>query len=188
MPPMRVAVPADEGVRLRPLLRREYDQLVEAGAFDDAAVELLEGALVEVSPEGPRHRSVINMLAEHLIRSLPRDLLVQVAGPWAASDRSEPEPDIAVVPRERYDRDHPGKALLLVEVSASSLRTDLTIKAGIYGEAGVPVYWVVDLVHDVILVHREPAADGYRLIERCSFDDTLDAAGTPVRLRDLLEG
>jgi Uma2 family endonuclease len=84
--------------------------LVELGYFDDAAVELLEGALVAMSPEGPRHRWVIDLLAEHLTRTPAESYLVRAAGPWAAGESSEPEPDIAVVPRGRYHQDHPTSA------------------------------------------------------------------------------
>lgn len=80
-------------------------------------MELLEGALVEVFPEGARHHWVMEELAEHLIQSLSGELKVRVGGPFAASDVSQPEPDIAVVPRARYDAEHPSTALLLVEVA-----------------------------------------------------------------------
>jgi hypothetical protein len=100
---MSIAAP-ERGVRLRPLRRGEYGRLVELGCFDDAAVELLEGVLVEMSPESPRHR-VTDLLAEHLTRTPAESYLVRAAGPWAAGESSEP--DIAVVPRGRYHQDHP---------------------------------------------------------------------------------
>ena len=178
----------DTSVRLRPLYRREYDQLVELGVFEDEPIELLEGALVEMSPEGARHHWFIYQLVEHLMLSLPRRVMVRQAGPWAASDVSEPEPDVAIVPRARYDRHHPDTTLLLMEVAYSSLRKDLGVKAAVYAAAGVPEYWVVDLVHDVIHLHRDPGPDGYGRIDQHGFDDTLQVEGVPVRLTDLLEG
>jgi Uma2 family endonuclease len=30
--------------------------------------------------------------------------------------------------------------------------------------AGVPEYWIVDLVHDVLIVHRDPVGDTYGTI------------------------
>ncbi len=49
----------------------------------------------------------------------------------------------------------------MIEVSDGSLLRDTTVKFRIYAEAGTPVYVVVYLQHDIVLVHRDPnPADG----------------------------
>ncbi len=58
-------------------------------------------------------------------------------------------------PRE-FVKDHPSTALLIVEVAVSSLSHDRK-KAGLYAKAGVPEYWIVDVKHRQVLVHRLPA-------------------------------
>ena len=40
---------------VRPLRRVEYEALVALGAFRDERIELLDGALVPMSPIGPPH-------------------------------------------------------------------------------------------------------------------------------------
>jgi Uma2 family endonuclease len=43
-------------------------------------------------------------------------------------------------------------------VSDTTLRTDRTLKASLYAEAGVKDYWIVNLKAHCIEVYREPAA------------------------------
>jgi Uma2 family endonuclease len=82
--------------------------------------------------------------------------------------RSVPEPDVAVVPGRHTDyvRAHPTTALLVVEVSDSSLAQDRLTKTAIYATAGVPEYWIVNLRDDVVEVHRAPDPSTRRYAER----------------------
>jgi len=46
--------------------------------------------------------------------------------------------------------------LLLIEVSDTTLRYDLNVKARLYATHGVREYWVVDLVAKRVWRHRKP--------------------------------
>jgi len=139
--------------RVRPLRRTEYDLMVGAGAFEGERLELLNGALVEMTPQGTRHSESVARLSRLLTRALPDQYVVRTHSPFAASDDSEPEPDLAVVPDEDYSARHPSTAFLIVEVADSSRAKDLGPKARLYAAAGAPEYWLVDLVDDVVVVH-----------------------------------
>jgi Uma2 family endonuclease len=92
---------------------------------------------------------------------------VRVGSPLAISDLSLPHPDFAVVqPRASYRDAHPTTASLVVEVAHSSRRTDLGLKAVLYAAAGIGDYWVVDLVRDELVVHREPAGTMFAAVTR----------------------
>lgn len=52
--------------------------------------------------------------------------------------------------------------LLVVEVAESSLRNDLDAKAALYAEAGVPEYWVLNLVDRELSVFRSSGEGAYR--------------------------
>ncbi len=71
---------------------------------------------------------------------------------------SEPEPDVLVCsnPEEWAYRSPRTKPLLEIEAADSSLEFDRGEKACLYAEAGVPEYWVVNLVDRVLMVFREP--------------------------------
>jgi Uma2 family endonuclease len=149
--------------RGRLLSRRAYDQLVARGVFDDERIELLRGRLVVMSPQGNRHATIAARLAQHLIRALNETYEVRSHSPFAATDDSEPEPDVSVTKR-RDGFYHPAKALLLIEVANSSLETDRQVKAEIYAENGAPEYWVVDLQTKSVFVHTHPKHGRYQTV------------------------
>ncbi len=165
--------------RVRGLRRDEYEQLINLGAFDDERIELLRGSLVEMSPQGEPHARICAWLHEQLILGLDMGRY-EVRGhtSFAATVDSVPEPDVAVLPRELRAR-LPRKALLLVEVSETSLSKDRVLKTEIYAEAGVPEYWIVNVRTHTVEVHTRPSPTGYRRVVLHEGTDVL----RPVKLR-----
>ncbi len=166
--------------RFRPLLRREFDRLVELGVFaEDERIELVRGVLVAMTPPKPPHASATSELTEKLMVALAGRAKVRCQQPLAATEDSQPEPDISVVPIADYWDHHPDRAYLVVEVAYSSVRIDLGVKAGIYAEAGVAEYLVVNLADDVVEVFRDPAPDGYRDHQRVGRGEVVRVAAFP---------
>lgn len=173
-------------VRVRPLRRREYDALIEHGLIgEDERIQLLDGELIELSPQGAPHAGLVEALNERLMPALVGKARVRVQLPIVTDDYSEPEPDLAVVPADEPRDRHPERALLIVEVADSTVRLDLIRKARIYAAAGVPTYWVIDVGRDVVHVHTEPTPDGYASVVQHGPHDPLDACGVPLTLADL---
>ena len=77
---------------------------------------------------------------------------------------STPEPDLAIVPRDPrdYESGHPADALLVVEVSDSSLHHDRERKLPAYAQAGIQECWIVNLVRNLLEVYRDPVDGVYR--------------------------
>lgn len=177
------------GENLRGLTRAEYDALIEAGQLVDENVELLRGMIVEMAAKGVPHDMAVQWLNMWFARRLPEELHVRTQSAWAASNDSEPEPDLAIVPARWTApggvRDHPHLAELIIEVAASSLRRDLGVKAGIYAEAGLSEYWVVDLGAREVVVHTNPSDGAYDDIRRVAGPAVLTAVGIEVPLADL---
>ena len=129
--------------------------MIDAGILDeDEHVELLEGEIVEMSPQEKPHARATTRLNRWLTRALGDEYMVRVQMPLTLR-RSEPEPDLAVVRAidEASARRHPTTALLVVEVADSSARYNLEVKARIYARARIPEYWLV-LVLVLVLVRR----------------------------------
>src|SRR5882757_1018755 len=147
---------------VRPLLRADYDRLVEAGVFEDERIELIEGRLVIMSPEDAPHASVGSALTRLLVLALEGQALVRVGSPLAVSDVSEPEPDLAAVALGDHSAEHPQTAGLAIEGSHSSLRKDRLIKPALYAAAGIAEYWIVDLQARAVTVLTEPDGVGYQ--------------------------
>ncbi|MFO0685311.1 MAG: Uma2 family endonuclease [Sandaracinus sp.] len=157
-------LPGSEGL-IRRLRRREYDQLVEAGAFDGEKVELIRGVLVRMTPQGVPHAAVIQRLNAILLRALGDRAVVRPQLPLLGPEESEPEPDFAVVAPGEGERSHPATALLVIEVAASSLVYDRDTKGRLYAEMAVPEYWIVDLAGRCIEVHRAPSEGRYQRVD-----------------------
>jgi Uma2 family endonuclease len=175
---------------LRPIPRVEYEELARAGSFEDERVELLYGAIVRISPTGPAHDGTIQRLTQLLLLALHPRAAVRIQNAFAASDRSEPQLDVAVVPPGDYLDAHPSVGWLIVEVADSSRRTDRGVKARLYAECAVPEYWVVDLASNLIEVHTEIVAGEYTRVEPyrrgerialVQFPDVTIAAGDILR-------
>ncbi len=160
---------------IRKLSRREYDKLVDLGVFEDERVELLRGMLITMSPQGGPHSAITSWLVQRLVRLLDESFDVRAHSPYAATEDSEPEPDVSVSRRAPGNFEHPDAALLLIEVSESSIKKDRQLKAPIYGESRVPEYWIVDISGAALAVHvhTRPTADGYRQIETLRDGDVL---------------
>jgi len=143
--------------------RTEYERLIELGVFQPGErLELLDGLLVLREPQGVPHATAIRRVLRALRRALGDAWQIDSQLPLALDADSEPEPDVAVVPGDpgTYREAHPSHAVLIVEIAESSYRTDREYKAGLYARAGIADYWIVDLVHRALEVHREPEASG----------------------------
>jgi Uma2 family endonuclease len=137
-----------------------YHRMLEAGILsEDDHVELLEGVIVEMSPQGAAHADIVTKLTRLLVLSLGHSFDVRPQVPLTLGEQSEPEPDIAVVTAEARRRgEHPHHALLVVEVASASLSRDRDVKARLYARASIPEYWLVDVERECIEVYREPDA------------------------------
>ena len=161
---------------VRRFTRAEYERMAEIGLFEDERVELLYGVIVPMNPIGPPHASTVDLLAEVFFKAISDRARIRVQGSFAASDESEPEPDLALYPRDTYRRAHPSEAWLVVEVADSSLGKDRGVKMRLYAECGVEEYWVVNLSAGRVEVYSDP--DGGEFQSRAHYE-----RGSSIRLR-----
>jgi Uma2 family endonuclease len=176
--------------RVRPLKRVEFERLVDAGVFDDERVELLDGAIVEMSPQSALHAATIRRLTKTLVLAAADRAEVCPQLPFAASDVSLPEPDLALVPPGASDEAHPDRALLVVEVALASLRKDRLLKTEIYARAGVPEYWIVNLAERVVEIHTSPRDGAYAAVRAVGRTETIRLVALPdvaVAVSDFLK-
>ena len=177
-------------VQRRSWTRRDYDRLVECGALGpEDKVELLDGEIWEMTPQGTRHVVARGAVRAALSRVFGEGFYLRDAEPFALDDRSEPEPDIAVVEGEPFDylAGHPSKALLLVEVSESSLTFDRGRKLAAYARNAVPEYWILDLTANALEVYRQPHGETYADKQVLTRDDAVSPLAAPEARIDLRE-
>ena len=128
----------------------EYYRMAEVGLLaPDARVELLDGEVFDMAPIGSRHAAVVNALTRLLINAVGSRAVLTVQQPVRLDQRSEPQPDIALLkPRsDFYNAAHPGPSdvLLLIEVSDTTLRYDRDVKLPLYAGHAVPEVWLIDM-------------------------------------------
>ncbi|HMO40863.1 MAG TPA: Uma2 family endonuclease [Saprospiraceae bacterium] len=147
----------------------DYHKMAEIGILPERGVELINGEIIEMSPIGSKHAKIVNKLNQILNVSLGQSVIISVQNPIIANDFSEPEPDITVLKRREdfYENEHPhGKdALLVIEVSDSSVAYDRKFKLPLYAESGVPECWLIDVEKQEIYTHWQPAGQAYKFSE-----------------------
>jgi Uma2 family endonuclease len=142
----------------------EYHWLIEHGFLtEDDNLELIEGYLVHKMSRNPPHDGTLLRLNNWLVRTLPAGWVVRIQSAITLPD-SEPEPDGAIVRGDErtYDTRHPGPADfgIVIEVSDTTLAGDRDDKARMYARAGIPEYWIINLVDRQVEVYTAPSGPG----------------------------
>src|SRR5262249_17416938 len=156
----------------------EYGRLIEEQVFrPDERLELLGGELVVREPHGDLHTLAVELVNEALTAAFGAEWRIRVQLPVALDEESEPEPDLSVAAGRARERREPkpSRPVLVVEVADSSLAVDRAYKGSLYARAGVPDYWIVNLVDHTLEVYRDPEPDAtasfgwsYRRVQRLS--------------------
>jgi Uma2 family endonuclease len=137
-----------------------YHRLIELGILtEDDRVELLEGNLVVKMAHDPPHDVAVQRLTKRLVRLAPPGWEVRIQSAITLAD-SEPEPDAVLARGDESTFAHrhpqPTDIGLIVEVSSSSLSIDRADKGRIYSQAGLPIYWIVNVIDRQIEVYTDP--------------------------------
>lgn len=143
----------------------DYHMMIECGVLHDRSVELLEGEIIEVSPEGPLHRFINDQIAQYLRELLQGQAKVFEAHPITLSN-SEPEPDLTIVrlPNSNYLTRHPYREDIywLIEIANTTIEEDLGKKKQIYASANINEYWVINVKTAEVIIFREALGNDYQ--------------------------
>ncbi len=155
----------------------DYHRLGELGLLTpDDRVELLEGWIVKKMNRRPVHGFVVRWMNDWLQSNIRGGFLVQCQLP-ITTQRSEPEPDLAVIRGAHSDfRDrHPSgtDCRLLIEVADTALTKDRA-RATIYASAGVEEYWIINLIDRQLERMTEPVDTAYNNCLIYSIDDEVE--------------
>lgn len=169
----------------------EYHRLAEVGVLqEDDRIELIDGELIEMAAIGIAHANAIvelDQLANRTVQHLAR---ISAQNPIHLGPRSEPQPDLAIVRRRRYDsHPRPDDIFLVIEVSDSSFAYDREMKLPLYAAAGIPEAWIVDLNGRTIERHSAPRDGRYTQITIAAVGDTIASLSLPafvVSVADIL--
>jgi Uma2 family endonuclease len=182
---------------VRKWTKREYHEAAELGWFDGQRVELIDGEVVEMAAQRDAHAASLRLTDYAVRKVFPKDYVFCVQMPLNVAGQSEPEPDLAVVRgTPRSLKKHPTTAVLIVEISDTTLAYDRARKASLYASRGIRDYWIVNLIDRVVEVRRKAAVDreaafGYSYAEATVYrpGETVTPLGArrgKVRVEDLL--
>jgi Uma2 family endonuclease len=180
--------------------REEFYQMLDLGWFQDQRVELIDGEVIDMPSQKNYHGAAITLTMDALRLAFGAGFWVRNQLSLDLSPRSVPDPDLAVVAgspqRVTAATPNPTTALLVVEVSDSTLAYDRGHKGSLYSAAALADYWIVNLVQRQLEVYRDPIADstqlfGFRYNRRTILDpvDVVSPLAAPqasITVADLL--
>jgi Uma2 family endonuclease len=189
-------LPANHSRRGVRFTRDQFCLLDEHGFFAERRVMLIHGEVLEMPQMKHPHASAVSGVADAFRLVFGGGFYVREQNPLNVNTANEPFPDVVVVPgnRKSYTQTPTvAVALVVVEVSDTTLAYDMTTKAELYATAGVADYWVVDVVNEVLHVFRGPVpfagAVAYRDVFTLTAADTvtlLAVPDVPIPVADLL--
>lgn len=159
----QVAPASDErdGVRVWKWTRESYSRAIADGWFEGRRVELMDGEIEEMAAMlGPHARGTSGTSGVLTLLFGIENYSIRTQCPLDLGAPFQPEPDVAVVTREALNAapalGHPSSALLVVEVSDSTLRRDQNAKMSLYASVLIPEYVLVNLPEDRVEVRTRP--------------------------------
>ena len=166
-----------------PITVDQYECLVREGCFEQPSgapssgqIELINGRIVHMNPQGPQHASPIDLLTEWSFQVANHRFRIRIEKAIVLPQcDSCPEPDLAWVEKQIYQTSHPTaeQVFLVIETSVSSVRYDAVVKSELYATAGIPEYWQLDVPSREMRIHLDPAGGRYRSVTTHAASETL---------------
>ncbi len=162
----------------------DYYRMINWGLLKDVErAEIIEGELIKRMPIGNRHAACVKRLSEYLRDELGKSVTYSVQDPIRLDEFNEPQPDVALL--KRRDDFYGGKqptaedALLLIEVSDSTLDYDRNRKIPLYAKHEVPEVWLINLLNGTIEVHSQPREYSFSIVKVLRRGETIKSEVLP---------
>jgi Uma2 family endonuclease len=181
------------------MTKDEFYSIATQPGFDGSRYELIDGEMREKPGTGNDHSIAVELVRDALSKLFGPNYWVRVQATLDLSPYSVPDPDIAVIhgtPRSTAGKANPTSALLVVEVSDSSIHYDRNRKTSLYASVGITDYWIVNLEDRVLEIRRNPQPDpnadlgyNYSTVITLFPDDFVSPLAAPlgkVEVKDLL--
>ncbi len=162
----------------------DYHRMGEFGILTpEHRVELIDGDVIDMSPIGSGHVSVVADLTMLIAPRVAGSVIVSVQSPVRLGLHNEPQPDLVVL-RPRHDRYRAAlpkaeDVILLVEVADTPVAYDRGIKLPLYARHGIQEVWIINLPAKKIEIYRQPHSTGYGEKLEAGPDDTLSPETLP---------
>jgi Uma2 family endonuclease len=172
---------AAEGFGRRSFTVAEILRIQDTGIIaEEENFELIEGEIVPMQAKTHIHELIRSALNLAVARALPDRLWLGVETTIYLGADTFVEPDLVIYPRGIRLEDVKGSDILLaIEVAATSLAYDRSLKARLHARHGVNELWVIDAERRRTVIHSGAGPDGWRSIVDRSRDEALTLAALP---------
>jgi Uma2 family endonuclease len=153
------------GIRRRRWTAKEFYRLLELGFFKGQRVQLINGEILQMAAQKNYHALGIKLTEDALVAAFGPGFWIRNQMSIDLHPYSVPDPDLAVItgaPRTHDPAYNPTTALLIVEISESTLRFDRGPKLSLYARVNIAEYWILNLVDRQLEVYRDPGPDPSR--------------------------
>ena len=172
---------------------QEYYKMAEVGILKpNDRVELINGEIIEMSPVGSKHASIVKRLGRMLNLMAKNSVTIGIQDPVRLGKNDEPEPDISVLKyrRDDYSESHPtsGDILILIEVSDSTYEYDKEKKSVLYAKNSIPEYWIFDVKRKRVEVYKESDGEEYLKKEVFDIEGQVEILNQQILIKDIIDG
>ncbi|MDQ3332656.1 MAG: Uma2 family endonuclease, partial [Planctomycetota bacterium] len=152
--------PTEGRVRRLRFTRDMYHEMAKAGILrQDRRYQLLDGIIFVMPAMSHPHWLALNSLNALLIKRLPDGWCSTCQSPVVTDEFGEPEPDLAILRgalRDYSVKPTAADTAIVIEVSDTTAGFDRRRKLVAYAEAGIPEYWLINLVDRAVEVRTDP--------------------------------
>ena len=152
----------DEGIKPFRWTADAYYQAGDAGLFLEKRVQLIDGEIIEMASQKNYHALGTGYMVHFLSLAFGPNYWVRDQKSLDLSPLSVPDPDVVVIAGGMFTHagtSNPTTALLIVEVSDTTLGYDRRVKTSLYAASGIADYWILNLVDGQLEVYRDPIPD-----------------------------
>jgi Uma2 family endonuclease len=161
-----------------------YQKMVAAGVLtSEDRVELIEGEILDMAPIGAEHAAITARLTRLFNLAVGDAAVISPGGPLNLGKLSEPQPDVLVL---KYRADfysaripEAPDALLLIEVSDSTLSFDRGVKRDLYAQFAILEYWVVDVAGQRVFTYSTPSQGVFQHVREHGLGEQLSPEALP---------
>ena len=170
----------------------EYYRMGEVGILSpDKRTELLDGEIIVMAPIGSKHAFCVDDFTKAFAPlAIAERVHLRIQNPVFLEDKTEVQPDIALVRLTSYADAHPRPedVLLLIEVSDTTIEPDRRRKVPLYARLGIPEVWLADVNDQAVYIHTEPRGGVYTNVRHVGMDGALTPTAFPdvvILVRDV---
>ncbi|WP_293443125.1 Uma2 family endonuclease [Persephonella sp.] len=185
-------IPKQESPKPYKFTINHLKKMYEAGIFKpEEKIELINGEPFMMTPIGFRHMKTVdklNKILNSLISQESLPYVVSIQNPIKIDSKNLLYPDIAVYPEEIYQKEDIPKikdAILIIEVSDTTLDYDREVKLPVYAKGKAKEVWIINLKDNILEKYTQPSGKLFKSIHIYQKNETVNLFNKKIRLSDI---